>query len=311
MADFSGVDDAQTTDTGEEQGGQDQEQALHPSWQNAFNAIPEDLRDTPWTKDLRDQIQASERNARKAIEDAKQGGVAPEWREFISNATEAGLDVNEVVEGFNTSFALRQQIAEDPDGFLDAMEKNIREGVANGTLTAREGSKLRKAAAEAAEEVDLDDDPRAKEINELKERMNARDRAEFERQEREQYEQEQYELQEDAKQAGEDFIAAANSAFERHGLAERTGQTKAIIAQVAAQYMEGDERITESAAMDRAIADFQREFGLPVTTGGKPARVPIGGGSNAQVAEAPQKFTSDKERENAMINEARRLAAEE
>lgn len=309
-ADFSGVEDTQTTTT-EQQGGEQivTEEKLHPAWEKAFAAIPADLRDTPMYKPLVDQIRESERNTRKAIDEARGQGVPDDWAAVIADAEENGLSVADLVEGFNSSNSMRQMIANDPDAFVESLEESIREAIKQGTITAREGSKLMKAGEAAAEEVNLEtqtEDPR---ISALQKRLDEQDRANAEAQQQWEAEQEQQQIDADAEDAAAEFISVAEKAFVDNGLAERTGKTKQIIAQVAAQYMEDAPNATPQQAINQAIKDFQEQFGLPVTVGGKQTtRIPIGGGGNAVTVDEPQKFTSDKERTNAMIAEAQRLA---
>jgi hypothetical protein len=303
MATFDGVDDAENTGTGE-QGQEQQAPTLHPSWQPAYDAIPEDLRDTPWGKGLVEKISESERNARKAIDDAKGAGIPEEWAGLIEEANGAGLSPSDLADAFNSSTAMRDMIANDPDAFLEDLKNEILASVESGAITPKEGSKLMAAGKEAADEVDLQTGQKNPELEALQKRLDERDRRDQEAQTQWEQEQEEQQAIAEAEKAGEDFISAAEAAFQEHGLAGRTGNTKQIIAQVAAGLMDGTDA-TPKQAMDEAIKRFQQEFGLEVTVGQTNA-LPIGGGSSSMPAAGAPKFESDKDRTAAMLAEAAR-----
>lgn len=299
------------TDNGQQQEPQEpQETALHPAWQSAFDAIPEDLRESDMFKGLTQQIRESEKNARKAIEDAR--GQAPQvdedWAGLMESARENGLTAAELVDGFNASASMRDRIAEDPEAFLDSLEESIVEAVKRGDISVSEGSRLLKKGEKQVDEVNLN--PTDDRVDQLQKRLDARERAEREQQDAWAQQQAEQEAMAEAEQDGAAFVQAAEATFESNGFSGIPNPSKAAIAQYAANLMESGAASDPTAAMQASIDLFKQQFNLqPAAAPQGGQRPPIGGGSGAIQSQAPQKFASDKDREAAMIAEAIRLGA--
>lgn len=312
MAQFGEIDDPSVTPTPEipapggtgPEGGapiQQQETAIHPSWDKALAAVPESLRGP-----IYEQIRTSERESQSAIEKARENATPDEWRALVSEAAEVGLTPAELVDSYNATNGMRQQIAEDPDAFLSNLTEQVRAAVRAGDLTAKQGSALLQDAQDQVDDT-VELDPRDAQIRELQERQERFEQGQMQQQEAAEYQQQLAE----AEQTGQDFINQMNNQFEVNGMAGLEGKTKAIIAGYANDLLEENENLTAEAAATQAVAEFKQRFNIqtaPAPAAGQP-RVPIGGGSNGVPVQGAPKFSTAQERDAAMVALAKQMVA--
>lgn len=305
--------------------------SIHPSWDKALEAVPDYLRGP-----VLEQIRVSETEAQKAIEKARAEAAeaTPEaWRDFISTVDTAGVKPEDVISGYNSSIGLRDLLSSDPDAFLEHMNKLVDEGVANGTLTRKEGAAAkREAAAVAAEELADDATPEQRELAELRasiesdraeRQAEAARRAEAERQAEEDRQAEAYadEWQKtfNTRMEEEGFITRNEAGEYQPVLSVKTIQQLAV---VAASIIDADAtgKITEEQAIIESVSRLREavaEAGGQLPTKGaapaKPTIPPVGGGGGVPAPEAPPHLGDDqagrRTREQMMIEEANRLNA--
>jgi hypothetical protein len=308
-----------TQPSADDQQNQDQQPAgtgVHSSWDQVLEMFPEGAqRDA-----LVNQIKEQERNASTAIQKASEAQAPEEWRGLIDEAKKIGLTPEELSESYNQFETMREQIASDPDGWLEGMRSEIDEAVTRGDITRKQGTQLKKdAAAQAAAGGDDDlanlEDPK---VAELQRRIDAQDawRQQQEEAEQQRREEEQEQLnQQEVEQQTQHFMQVFEGAFNNDPvLKDVEPETRYIVANHALNLMDANPNLDEQAATTEAINQFRTRFGL----GGGPAQqqpgVPIGRGSNQQVqGQQQQQFgtgrDADKAREKAMVEEAMRQAA--
>lgn len=269
--------------------------AVHPAWDKALEGIP-DL----WQKPVREQIRTTEAEYQRALEAARQGGVPDDWRSLYAQAQEAGLSPDDLVNGYISQQNLLQAMVEDPDQFVADISAQIDAAVAAGQLTRREGAALKRDAAGAAADA-ADDDlltPEQKRINELQQRLDARDQAELQAQQQWQTQQQQEEMEQVAFEEAQTFIGAINDAFDTDPqLAGASPATRQIAARVADGLLNSDPTGTLSydAAAAQSIALLREQLGwtgTPAPAGGAQPNIAaaIGGGNGAPVGQQPPKF---------------------
>lgn len=267
--------------------------AVHPAWDKALEGIPE-----LWQKPVREQIKATEAEYQRAIEQARQGGVPEDWRGLYQQAQEAGLSPDDLVNGYISQQNLLQAMVEDPDQFVADISAQIDQAVAAGQLTRKEGAALKRDAAGAAAEAGGDDllTPEQKQIQELQQRIEARDQREAQQQQEWATQQQQQEMQQIADEEAGSFIDAVMNAFDTDPqLAGAEAGTRQIAAQVANGLLDADQTGTLSyeAAAAQAIAMLRTQLGwggAPAPQGQPSAAQAIGGGGTAPLGQQPAKF---------------------
>lgn len=268
--------------------------AVHPAWDKALEGIPE-----LWQKPVREQIKATEAEYQRAIEQARSGGVPEDWRGLYQQAQEAGLSPDDLVGGYIAQQNLLQAMVEDPDQFVADISAQIDAAVAAGQLTRKEGAALKRDAAGAAAEAGADDllTPEQKQLQELQQRIDARDQWEAQQQQEWATQQEQQQMQEIADQEAGNFIDAVMSAFDNDpALAGAAAGTRQIAAQVANGLLDADPTgsLSYEAAAAQAIALLKEQLGWQGAPGGQQgqpsAAQAIGGGGTAPLGQQPAKF---------------------
>jgi len=297
--------------------------ALHPAWEKALEAVPEYLR-TP----VIEQIRRSEVEAQSAIQAAR-GSIEPQWQELLTAARAAGVSPQELKVAWDSAQAIRS----DPQAFAESLNKRIEELVADGTLTPRQGAAAKAEAAGAASDAAgaaIDDpllSPDAQKLIKLEQELeDLRNGLTTERQQQQQAALEQ-QRQQQQQAWGDQFFATVDTEFqyEQRMAAATTPEAKAAVhntrialARLADTYLEADQTgtLTEAAAIKQAVAVLQQAQQTIATPAAAPAaqqqvqQIPVGGGSASVAARPSQKFTSEDEREKAMLEEAARFAAQ-
>lgn len=278
---------------------------LHPSWEKTFDeaGIPEMLRGK-----LAEKIRADEAAVQRQIEAAR-GNVPPEWQTLLTDARESNVTPKDLVDSYHAM----QQLRTDPLAFQSQLNTEIDNLVAQGHLTRAEGA---QAKADAQQVVDNADDiadfttPEAKEIAELRKRLDEREQAERLQREQEQQalaaqQEEQQLIQQydtlladsktavlaDPRLAG---ILAANPA------AAQNAQIN--VARLADSMVQGGTAATYPEAIKQAIDQLASL--LPATSTA-PTAPPVQGGSSTLPVPQAQKL-SESDREAAMIAEGLR-----
>lgn len=272
------------------------EEAIHPAWEKAMEAVPEIIRGP-----LVEQIRRSDAEAKKAIETARSSAGAdidPAWREFITDSTNNGISPNDLVESWNNLNALQQAMLEDPDGFMDDLNNQLNQMVAAGQITRRQAQQVQ---GDAVAELQT---PEMQEIAALKQQIQQN--------EQRWADVDQAATQQQINEAVEDysrsFLEQINGAFVANGLGQIPAESKLGIAQIAASLLDSNERLTEDQGIKIAIDRYKVMVGAPASAPAAPGAPPVGGGSQALPAQT-NKFHDYDEREAAMLAEARRQAA--
>lgn len=215
---------------------------LPPHLEEAMRAtgIPDML-----TVQLREEIRKSEREHQKALEAARQNAAPPEWAELVRQAQAQQLTPDVMLNAYNASV----QIMQDPVGFSIRLNEQIDQLIESGQLTAREGYRMKKEAADAVADMQNDplETPEQRELRELRESQRTLE----ERLEAEARARAEQEAEEDAKRYADHFMSVLDQATA--GADERvTG----IIANAAAGILSSDQtgKITPEAAVETAVA---------------------------------------------------------
>lgn len=296
------ADDQQNQDQQQQQAGS----GVHSSWDGVLEMFPEGAQRDALIAQIREQ----ERNASTAIQKASESQAPEEWRELIDQAKQVGLTPEELSQSYNQFEEMREQIANDPDGWLDGMKSEIDQAVAAGQLTRKEGAQLKKdATAQAAAGdagVDLEDPAVAELRKEVEQQRQWRERQEREQQAARE-EQERLDDERATQEATQRFVQTVEGTFNNDtALAAVEAKTRYIVANHALALLESNDGMTEQQAADEAVKQF-RELGVLPAAGGTPApAVPIGGGSNQRLAPPAAVGRADargvdKTREQAMI----------
>lgn len=235
-------------------------QAVHPSWDRALQGIPD-----AWQAPIRAEIANMEREHQKALEQARQGSVDPQWRALIEEAQQYNLGPDQFAEAYNGQEDMRARLLEDPDGFVSDITAFIDQQVAAGALTRKQGQEAKAqaqaAGAAAGADTDLFETPEAKQISELQQRLDAQDAA---RRAEEEQRQQQAAAQE-AEQYANQFMTDLDAAYKAAGF--RDPQTGADllppalqqqVAYVADAILDQNPQLTQRQAIDQAVASFQQ-----------------------------------------------------
>lgn len=283
----------------------------HPAWEQALATVADPLR-APIYK----QIQETEREHQKALEQARTGSVEPAWRDFTALAKEAGVSPQDLIASYN----MVEEIRQDPQKFATDLSAEIASAVAAGKLTAREGQQ-----AAAAGQAQLDaalgggDDLKTEEQKQLDllqqqvAGMSAAQQAQFEAQQESQREVL-------AQQYYTGFNQEIETAFTTAGFPNASGETKAAVMRMADSALSGDPTGTltvaqaATAAVGALVAFRNMQAGAPAPASaaavlGAP---PVGGGTGIPIT-VPQKFDNTPEgkkaRMAAMLEEGKRQLA--
>ncbi len=288
---------------------QEQQWSAHPSWSGVLDMFPEGAqRDA-----LLAQIRESDRNAQKAIEQARANQAPEEWQQLIDLARENEVPPADLVDAYNNIDTMREQIAADPDAWLASMKDEIDQAVQSGQLTRKEGAALKRDATQQAaadpSAVDLEDPALAEIRGELEAQRKWREQQEEQARQAQEAADEQAQ-QQAQQQAVNHFISVFEGAFNGDAvLKDVEPATRHIVANHALSLMQANDALTEEQATQAAIQQFQGLGALPkAPAAGAP--VPIGGGSNQQMQQAPAAGKGalsgvDKAREQAMLEALR------
>lgn len=279
---------------------------VHSSWDGVLEMFPEGAqRDA-----LISQIRESERNASTAIQKASEAAAPEDWRELIDQAKQVGLTPEELSQSYNQFEEMREQIASDPDGWLDGMKNEIDQAVQRGDITRKEGAQLKKDAATQAAAGDAGVDLEDPDVAELRKEVEAQKQWRQQQEQQAREAQERFEEEEQQRLVQENtnrFVKTVEDTFSGDAsLANVEPKTRYIVANHALALLESNQGMTEQQATDEAVKQFRELNVLPAAGVSTASMIPIGGGSNQRI-QAPTAAGRgdargvDKTREQAML----------
>ena len=276
--------------------------AIHPSWQRALDdaAVPEMMR-TP----IIEQIRRTEAEYNKGIEKSR-NDLPDEWRSFLTSAQQAGAAPADLTVAWNAAQAIR----EDPIAFLDNFSAQVDKLVTAGVLTRAEGA---AAKADAADEVDDQvnlTSPEAQRIAALEAQIQQISQGQTAQQQA----QAQAAAEADAQDYADRFMAAVNASLPAIGFTGDVAtdpaaqQAQITVGRIADSMLAADTtgQLTPTAAIAAAINQVAAVMGRQVQVPGA-AQLPVHGGNAAVPAPVAHKFTSEKDREAAMLEAAKQF----
>lgn len=298
--------------------------ATFPEWEAGFeaNAIPEMLR-----PGLRDIARKQNAAAQKAIQQARGGGVDPQWQAFIGNARESGINPTDLVEAWNASQAIR----EDPLSFARDLNTKIAELQASGQITPAEAAQARVEGQAAITDA-LGGEPVNLKTEEMQ-RLEALEAQQTQFFQQQQAAQEQYQQQQvlaEAQTYAEGFRTELYTQLGTNGYTAEAGtlndQIVGAVGRIAASALDGDQTgtLTPQLAIQTALQTLISISGGPkavaqAPVAGAPQQFPVGGGRGAPAEQQPQKFdlttregakAANTDREQRMLAEAAKIFAE-
>ena len=302
--------------------GAEEEWAVPPVWEKAMAVVPDSLRG-----DLIAQIRTSEREAQKAIEDARQGSVEPAWRDFVNSAKQASVNPDSLVESYN----LQQQMLADPQAFLRQLSTEVDKMVASGQLTAAQGVEAKKNVAQQVEDEMSLESPEAKQIRELQERIDQLSNGFTAEQQARQDAQVAQQQEQQALAYYNDFTTQTLEGFKARGYdvtpgspTAVSGDTVAAIMRLADSALAGDTSgtLTEVQAITGAFNSMdkfmQQQGGRGLNPVGTPRaqQPPVGNGRGAapptaaEKAGPPNSTAAERQRYAAMLAAGQNMVAQ-
>lgn len=286
---------------------QQQEQKVHPAWDQALAAIPEELRGP-----IYEQIRSTETESQKAIEKAREESTPEEWRALVNQASEAGIEVDELIDSYNAQSAMRDLIQEDPDGFLEQIGAQIDEQVKAGALTRKQGQQARAEAVQAVADTDAADldSPLKAELDDLKAWRDRQEQAAIEAQEQAEAEA----FQQEVEDHGQELVDQVNSQMDATAaLHDATAETRLIVATFADSILNrsGNENMPVKDAVAESLRTMAAQFNLDISrqyqaqAPGQQRQAPAVGGGNGQAVPSTS-FKTEDDREAAMLEAGRR-----
>jgi polyhydroxyalkanoate synthesis regulator phasin len=262
--------------------------ALHPAWARTLDeaGIPDMLRPK-----LIEQIRRSEAEANSAVEKAKAESVDPSWREFIEMSKGVNASPEDLVRSWNAT----QEMVNDPFGHMDRFTAQVDELVKSGKMPARQAAAVKADEQQQVNEIIGLETPEQQQIAALQRRLDDQDT------ERAQ----QAELSQ-ADEYANLFYGELDKATTGLDL-DQSGKDNVRDLADTALFNDKTGRLTPAEAITNAIA----RLGIKAAAApaGNPP-MPIGGGGSSIPATVKAKFANNDAREAAMLDEARRVLAQ-
>jgi hypothetical protein len=266
--------------------------ALHPAWARTLDdaGIPEMLRPK-----LIEQIRRSEAEANSAVEKAKSESVDPSWKAFI----EMSQGVNATPEDLVRSWNATQEMVNDPFGHMDRFTAQVDELVKSGQMPARTGAAVKADEQQQVNEVMGLETPEQQQIAALQKRLDDQDTQRTQKAEAD-----------SAEEYADLFYGELDKAIATlDGMDQAKYDNLRDLADTML-FNDNTGRLTPETAITNAIA----RLGLTAKAAEAPAGtppLPIGGGGSSLPGQAPTKYTDDKSRNAAMLEEGRRILAQD
>ena len=265
---------------------------LHPAWARTLDdaGIPDMLRPK-----LIEQIRRSEAEANSAVEKAKSESVDPTWRAFIEMSQGVNATPEDLVRSWNAS----QEMVQDPFGHMDRFTAQVDELVKSGQMPARQGAQIKRDEQQQVNEIVGLDTPEQQQIAALQKRLDEQDNQRA--QQDEQFQADDY--------ADLFYGELDKAASPLEGMTQDRYDNIRDLADTAL-FNDNTGRLTPAVAIANAIARLGFKAGQAAPAAGTPP-LPIGGGGSSIPGQTPVKFTDEKGRQAAMLEEARRVLAQD